>query len=80
MSIGFGDLVNWYLGKRYEPLMKCVNHGGKFTAYELGIPGMTMKGLADDGYLKLVEKRCTYPERPNLYVVTEKVCQHFLDG
>lgn len=71
--------MNWYLGKRYEPLMKCVNHGGRFTAYELGIPGMIMKGLADDGYLKIVEKRCKQFDRPYSYIVVEKVRDHFID-
>ncbi len=72
--------MNHYLGERYDVLMKCINHGGKFTAYELGIPGMTLKGLADSGYLKVVEKRCKYPERPYSYIVPEKIKKRFIDG
>lgn len=72
--------MNWFLGTRYDVLMKCARHGGRFTAHELGIPGMTMKGLADDGYLKIVEKRCKRLDRPYSYVVTDAVRDKFIDG
>ena len=72
----FGKMIR-YLGKRYDVLMKCIKHGGRFTAYELGVHPLTMKGLANDGLLQIVEKRCTYPVRPYTYVVPDKIRERF---
>jgi hypothetical protein len=64
-----------YLGKRYDVLMACIEHGGTFS---LHVPRpMTLKGLADAGFLDIVEKRCTYPCRPYKYIVPEKVRQRY---
>lgn len=68
-----------YLGKRHGALMRCIDHGATFTAHELGVHPQTMKGLANDGLLEIVEKRRTYPARPYTYHVPEKVRQYFSD-
>lgn len=64
-----------YLGKRYDVVMKCIRHGDKFTAHEIGVNPQTMKGLADDGYLLIVEKAGLHPRRPYTYLVPDKVRQ-----
>ena len=70
-------MSNGFLGDRYDILMKCIEQEGRFTAYELGVHPQIMKKLADSGYLRIVEKRCTYPARPYSYVVPEKVRQRY---
>jgi len=71
-----------YLGKRYDVLLACIEHGGTFSLHDIRVNGaiprpMTLKGLADAGFLEIVEKRCTYPCRPYKYVVPEKVRQRY---
>lgn len=64
-----------HLGKRYDVLMRCIAAKGQFRCYDVGAHPRTVKSLADDGYLDVVEKGSK--TAPYTYVVSDRIRQYY---
>lgn len=64
-------------GRKFDALAACVRRGGTFTAAEVGVHQVTMKGLADMGLLEVARNGSTYPVRSKRYRVPSGVAVRF---